>query len=209
MSPLTLYNFDLDENCYCVRLALGFLGREARLVAVDMVPGREHEKPPLIDLNPGADLPILVAGEIVVAGPLACLAFLARSDGGPWRAPADPAAYAAFATWLEFAAGALAVAREARAACLFGGAGDLDALVAKGRLALRRMEDRLTLRRLDGGVWFVGDRPTLVDIALFPVFALSRDWGVGHEEFPALRLWLRRFRALPGFRVMPGVPDYH
>ena len=41
MTQLTLYDFDLDEDCYRVRLALGLLGLKARLVAVDRIPGAE------------------------------------------------------------------------------------------------------------------------------------------------------------------------
>ena len=61
MSELTLYNFDLDENCYRVRLLISMLGLEANMVAVDMVPGFEHQKPPVIDLNPLGDIPVLGA----------------------------------------------------------------------------------------------------------------------------------------------------
>jgi len=202
---LTLYNFDLDEDCYRVRLMLGLLALPARLVAVDMVPGREHEKPPLIELNPRGDLPILVDGSETVCGGLAGLIWLAgRYGGADWAAPDD----AGYASWLDFAAAELPAARAARRASLFGPADDLDALRARGRWALRRMEDHMSLRGLDGAGWFVGARVSVVDVALFPAFALSRDWSVGHEGFPALRLWLRRFRALPGFAVMPGIPDY-
>ena len=206
---LTLYNFDLDEDCYRVRLMLGLLSLPARLVAVDMIPGREHEKPPLIDLNPGGDLPILVDGPATICGGVAGLVWLARRYGGAnWAAPDDAADYAACLSWLDFAAAELPPTRAARNASLFGLPGDLDALRARGRRALRRMEDHMTLRGLDGAGWFVGARVSVVDVALFPAFALSRDWSVGHEGFPALRRWLRRFRALPGFAVMPGIPDY-
>ena len=43
----------------------------------------------------------------------------------------------------------------------------------------------------------------------FPAFALSRDFGIDHDAFPALRRWARRLRRLPGFVTMPGIPDYH
>jgi glutathione S-transferase len=206
---LTLYDFDLDENCYRVRLMLGLLALPARLVAVDMIPGREHERAPLIDLNPRGDLPILVDGQATVCGGVAGLVWLARRYGGAdWAAPDDCAEHAAYLSWLEFAAAEAPSARAARNASLFGPTADLDALRARGRRALRIMEDHMTLRGLDGGGWFVGARVSIVDVALFPAFALSRDWSVGHEEFPALRRWLRRFRALPGFAVMPGIPDY-
>ena len=206
MSTLILYNFDLDENCYRVRLLLSMLSLEAKVVAVDMIPGREHLKAPLIDLNPLGDIPVLTDGDLVVSGPVAILAYLARRYGGD--AWASPALYARHVSWLEFAASALPVARQARLVSLFGCKGDLADLAAQGRRALRFMEDRMTLYGFDGEGFFAGERVGIVDIALFPAFALSRDWGVGHEEFPSLRRWSRRFRALPGFRTMPGVPDY-
>jgi len=71
------------------------------------------------------------------------------------------------------------------------------------------MEDHLTRRRFEGSDWFVGASPTLADLALFPAIALSRDFDVDHDEYPALRRWMRRVRALPGFVTMPGIPDYH
>ena len=71
------------------------------------------------------------------------------------------------------------------------------------------MEDHLTARRLDGADWVVGAGPTLADIVLFPSFALSRDFGVEHEAYPASRRWARRVRTIPGFSTMPGIPDYY
>ena len=55
----------------------------------------------------------------------------------------------------------------------------------------------------------MGDHATLADIALFPSIALSRDFGVEHDEYPALRRWMRRVRGFEGFIVMPGIPAYY
>jgi glutathione S-transferase len=210
MSALTLYNFELDENCYRVRLALGALGLEWRAVAVDMIPGAEHRKPAMLALNPRGDLPILVDGDLTLSGPNAIMGYLARRYGGEALLPAaDAAAYGQVQMWLEFSAVALKPAREARLASLFGAPGEETALRLAARDALRIMDDHMTLRHYDDASWFVGAGATLADLALFPSFALSRDFGVGHEEFPALRRWGRKVRAIPGFTTMPGIPDYH
>ncbi len=66
----------------------------------------------------------------------------------------------------------------------------------------------MTRRGFEGGAWFVGEDPTLADVALFPSIALSRDLGIDHEAYPALRRWMRRVRHLDGFIVMPGIPQY-
>ncbi len=34
--------------------------------------------------------------------------------------------------------------------------------------------------------WFVGNGPTLADLTLFPSFALSRDYGIDHDDYPTL-----------------------
>ena len=86
--------------------------------------------------------------------------------------------------------------------------GDLAALQAKGRAALRILDDHLADRALAGIDWIVGDAPTIADIAMFPYVALSHDAGIGHEDYPAINLWQRRVRKLPGFIGMPGIPDY-
>ena len=79
MSGISLYDFELDENCYKVRLLLSVLGMSYRKVAVNMVPGAEHLQPPLLTLNPRGSLPILVDGELVLSEAEAILIYLARA----------------------------------------------------------------------------------------------------------------------------------
>ncbi len=207
---LVLYNYDLDENCYKVRLALAMLGVGCETVAVNAFPGREQETPPFLAMNPMGTLPILKDGELTLSGAEAILAHLARSHDGTGRwLPVDGAAFARVMQWLVFAAGELSVASRARANALFGTPGDEAALRAGARRAIGAMEDAMTVNGFAGQDWFAGREPTIADVALFPAFALSRDFGVDHDEYPALRKWARRFRALPGFLTMPGIPDYH
>jgi glutathione S-transferase len=207
---LVLYNYDLDENCYKVRLALSMLTIEHEIVAVNAFPGKEQETPPFLAMNPMGTLPILKDGDLTLFGAEAILAYLSRSQDGSGRwLPADGAGFALSMQWLLFAAGDLSVATRARANALFGTPGDEAALRAGARRAIGAMEDAMTVNGFAGQDWFTGPAPTIADVALFPAFALSRDFGVDHDEYPALRKWARRFRALPGFLTMPGIPDYH
>ena len=97
----------------------------------------------------------------------------------------------------------------ARLNAMFGPDTDNDATVSAAKAAFRAMDDYMTAREFADRFWFVGLTPTIADIALFPAFALSRDAGIEHDAYPALRRWMRRVRSLPGFRTMPGIPDYH
>lgn len=210
MSKITLYNYELDESSYRARLLLSMLGLEWTTIAIDMFPGGEQKKPPMLALNPLGTLPVLRDGDLVLHGTAAILLYLAKArDPAKRWLPDDASAFGQVSMWLGFSEVALAPAIEARLQALFDTSGDEGALRANARKAFRTMDDHMTARGFDGKEWFVGDRATLADVALFPSFALSRDYGVDHDEYPALRRWIRRFRTLKGFHTMPGIPDYH
>ncbi|MCA1455665.1 glutathione S-transferase family protein [Bradyrhizobium sp. BRP22] len=210
MSGITLYDFELDENCYKVRLLLSILGLSYRKVAVNMVPGREHLGPVLMALNPRGSLPILTDGAVVLSEAEAIMTYLARAydAGNTWLPPA-PKDHGAVTMWLQFAIRDLHAAFFARRLAMFDETGDEVALSLAARRAFRLMEDHMTAREFDRAAWFVGDNPSLADLALFPAIALSRDFGIEHEAYPALRRWMRRVRTIPGFVTMPGIPDYY
>jgi glutathione S-transferase len=99
--------------------------------------------------------------------------------------------------------------RQARLLALFTTEGPSPGLVEEAAHRLQDLDDHLTLAELDGQLWFAGARPTIVDVAAFAVAGLSYDYGVEHDAYPALRRWIRRFRALGGFIPMPGVPQFY
>ncbi|MDH4440670.1 MAG: glutathione S-transferase family protein [Rhizobium sp.] len=207
---IRLYDYHLDENGFRVRLLLSMLGLSFETVAVDKAPGREQEKPHMLALNPTGTLPILEDGDVRLFGTAAILAYLAKAyaPDSPWL-PADAADFGRVQQWLGFSGRELKPAVDAREAALFTSEGANDSDLDAARKAFRIMNDHMTLRQIEDLDWFVGANPTLADLVLLPSFALSRDFSIDHDEYPALRRWLRRFRALPGFITMPGVPDYH
>jgi glutathione S-transferase len=186
------------------------LGLEWQAVAVDVFPGKQHLSPPYLAMNPSGRLPILRDGDLVLHGTEAILAHLARSHdpSGKWL-PAQGREFAEVMQWLIFSANDLGVTIAARQHSLFGTPGDETSLRAASARAIRIMDDHMTVRGFAQLEWFAAGHPTIADIALFPAFALSRDFGIDHDEYPALRRWARRFRALQGFKTMPGIPDYH
>lgn len=204
---MILHDFPLDEEGWKVRLGLSLMGIAHRRRGVDVVPGRELETPAYRTLAPLGRLPVWEEDGLVLRDPQAILLRLAEAHDPARRfLPADPAGRAAMQDWLFFAARDLWPAREARQAALAGEVPPV--LFAAARRALAVMEDHMTERALHGAAWFVGDAPSLADIALHPAFALSRDWGLEHEAFPKLRRWARQLRDLPGYAPMPGIPDH-
>jgi glutathione S-transferase len=111
--------------------------------------------------------------------------------------------------WLFFTASELSAATAARLHDMLAFPADEAAVKKAARKAFRIMDDHMTHREHEGAAWFVADHPTLADLVLFPSIALSRDFGVGHDEYPALRRWMRRVRGIDGFVVMPGIPAFY
>ena len=210
MSSLALYNYEMDENCYRARLLLSILGLDYGTVAVNMFPGNEQNGAAMLAFNPTGRMPVLKDGDWTISGIGAILLYLVKAyDQSGTLLPADARSFAEVVKWVGFAETALQPAFAARLKSLFDTPGDSEAMKAAARKAFRIMDDHMTSRHFDGKEWFVGDAATVADIALFPAFALSRDYAVDHSEYPALRRWLRRFRSLKGFKTMPGIPDYH
>ncbi|WP_370206536.1 glutathione S-transferase family protein [Pararhodobacter marinus] len=208
MSGAVLYNYDLDIDCYTVRMIAGCLGIALDLRQVDMYPGHEHLSPKMRALSPQGRLPVLVEDALVLTQPLAIILHLAET-----RCPDHPLLPQAAITgarmldWMTFAAREMGVAAEARATAMLDAPGDLAALKDRAKRAFRLLDDHLTLQGFDGLGFVAGPEVTLADLMLFAPFALSRDFGLDHDAFPALRLWARRVRATPGFSTMPGIPD--
>lgn len=191
---LSLDDYVLSAEAYTVRLMLALLALPHERRAVDAYPG-------------GAETPVLHDGDLELRDPGLILMHLARAhdSSGTWL-PAQRVE--AIAEWLSYAATDLRALSDARRAALLAAEGNLAALNTKGRKALRRLEQHLTLRHAIGDAWVVGHTPTIADVAIFPHVVLSHDSGIGHEDYPAIHLWQRRVRLLPRFISMPGIPDY-
>ncbi|MFN3171690.1 MAG: glutathione S-transferase family protein [Hyphomicrobiales bacterium] len=207
MSVPVLYDFALDAGCYAVRLGASLMGREITIRDVDVVPGSEHQSPEFLAINPKGSVPVLVDGEETIIQPSGILIHLAK--GTPWAAE-DGDKFGA----LIFASDALLTFNIGRHAALFDQPGTghyehIEPVTRQVKAKLRTLEDEMSLATLRGQRFLTGDAPTIADIIAFPVFAQSRDLRIEPEAYPALRLWARRVRKLPGFIGMPGVPDYH
>lgn len=207
MSGPILYDFALDLRCYAVRLGASIMSVPVSIVDVDVVPGGQHLSASMLALNPSGELPFLVDGPLSLTQPAAILRHLAGKRAFP---VSDPQAE----DWTAFSSSLLTIFSRARNTALFKQPGDAeyDAIESLSAIALAmliQVEDHMALQTLLGHDWLAGASPCLAEFLAFPAFAQSRDLGIEPEAFPALRLWSRRVRALPGFIDMPGIPDYH
>ena len=202
---MILYDYILSASCYKVRLMASLLGVPLSLKAVNFHPERAHKSPEMLVLNPEGTLPILVDGDVVLAQSADILRYLVRSKAAEWLgSDAEQTDH-----WLTFAAALNASLGMARLHDVLSFEADIDQVRRDGVNQLRHLEERLTEQRIDGFAYLTGNAPTIADIACFPNTALAPDGGVTLDPYPAIRLWMRDIRSLPGFIEMPGIHRLH
>lgn len=197
---MKLYDLELSGNCYKVRLLAALAGIPLDIVAVDFMAG-EHKKPPLIDLNPWGEIPILVDGDVVLRDSQAILVYLAAKYAGESWLPKDPAGMATVVQWLSTSANEVQNGPgAARLVDKFGYALDKPDTLRRAARILPLIEAHLARH-----AWLALERPTIADCAVMPYVALAPEGGVSLADFPNIRQWIARIKALPGFVAMPGV----
>jgi glutathione S-transferase len=73
-----------------------------------------------------------------------------------------------------------------------------------GRVAaklLTFLEEHLATRR-----FLAAEHPTIADLACYSYVAHAPEGGIPLAPYPAIRAWLGRVEALPGFKAMPSSP---
>ena len=191
-----LYDYLPSGNGYKVRLLLTLLGLPFERVELD-IDRAETRTAAYLAKNPNGRIPALELenGE-VLAESNAILFYLA--DGTPYL-PDDRWLRAQVLQWMFFEQYShepyVAVARyflqhlemtEARRVLLAE-------KQEKGRAALAVMEDHLATR-----TYFVGERTTIADLALYAYTHVADEGGYDLEPYPGVRAWLARVTAAPG-----------
>lgn len=197
---MKLYDLELSGNCYKVRLFAALAQIPLDIVAVDFL-GGAHKRPPLIDLNPWGEIPILVDGEVVLRDSQAILVYLASKYAGETWLPRDAAGMATVVQWLSTAANEVQNGpASARLVDKFGYTIDKADTLQRSACILPLIEAHLAKHS-----WLALERPTIADCAVFPYVALAPEGGVSLADYPHIRQWLKRVKALPHFLGMPGV----
>jgi glutathione S-transferase len=200
MSDLTLYDCLESGNGHKVRLLLSLLNRDYTLVLKDIHKG-ETRTDDFLRINPNGRIPTLVIEDgRSLAESDAILFYLA--EGTPYL-PEDPFDRARVLSWMFYEQYQhepnIAVARfwchhlemtDERQALL-------KEKQAKGNEVLALME--MNFIHAD---WCVGTDPTIADIALYSYTSVAEEGGFDLSRYPAVRRWLDRMAALPGFVPM-------
>tara|TARA_R110000764_G_scaffold207778_2_gene293348 strand:- start:14624 stop:15211 length:588 start_codon:yes stop_codon:yes gene_type:complete len=195
---MKLYDLEPSGNCYKVRLFASLINLNLELVAVDFVNG-EHKKPPLLDLNPLGQLPVLQDGPLVLRDSQAILVYLAGNYGGLAWWPSDPKGQAEIMQWLSFAGNEVEHSVcAARLVTQFGNDLDKPAALARAEVILPILDAHLAQHD-----WLAIGRPTIADCAVYPYVALAPEGDVDLTPYRHIARWLKRVEALPGYLAKP------
>jgi glutathione S-transferase len=202
----TLYSMQKSGNSYKVRLALAQLHIPYRLVEIDILKG-ESRTPEFLAKNPNGQVPLLEAAPgRFLAESNAILWYLTR--GTPLR-PEHRLDEAEALQWMFFEQHSLEPSLGAAYfwLALVKGGRDLqqhalEDWMEEGNRSLAVMENHLRHHR-----YFVTNRYTLVDIALFAYTHVAHECDFDLATFPAIRAWLDRVRAEPRHVSMDWQPS--
>jgi glutathione S-transferase len=188
-----LYDYLPSGNGYKVRLLLTQLGLSFELIELDIVQGQTRT-PEFLAKNPNGRIPTLeIESGVFLPESNAILFYLA--DGTTFL-PADRLGRARALQWMcfeqyshepniataRFWVQHLGVTEERRAA--------LEQKRVLGHAALGVMEQHLASR-----AFFVGERYSIADIALYAYTHVADEGGFDLAPYPAVRAWLERVRS--------------
>jgi glutathione S-transferase len=200
---LILHEDAASGNCYKVRLTAALLGLALERREYDIMKGETRTPEFLAGVNANGRIPVLQAGARFIPESNAACFYLA--DGSP-LVPADRFERADMLRWMFWEQ----YTHEPNVATLrfwHGWVGlenltdaqraQLPAKRAAGEAALALMDDAL-----GRSPFLVGDRVTLADIALYAYTHVAEDGGFQLGDYPAVRAWLERIAAAPGYVPM-------
>jgi glutathione S-transferase len=202
----TLYSMQRSGNSYKVRLALEQLGLPYRLVEVDILKG-ESRTPEFLAKNPNGQVPLLevspgrylaesnaILWHLVSRSPLRPADRFDRAEALQWmffeQHSIEPNVGAAY-FWLALVKGGRELQRHT-----------LDDWMEEGYRALRVMENHL-----EHHSYFVADRYSVADLALYAYAHLAHQCDYDLTPFPAIRAWLSRVAGQAGHVPMNWQPE--
>ncbi len=205
MQPLSLhvphrvFGMVSSGNCHKVKLALDLLRIPYRWHETDIMKG-ESRTPEFLKMNPTGKVPVLqIDTHTFLPESNAILCYLTEGSD-LW--PGDRLTRAQALQWLFFEQYShepyIAVARYIHVFLKKPDDPRLPDILKRGHAALSVMETHLARH-----AFFVAERLTIADIALFAYTHKAHDGGFDLAAYPAVRAWLDRCLAQPGMSAMP------
>jgi glutathione S-transferase len=196
---MRLHSAPRSGNSYKVRLLLGLLGTRYEIINYDTKGGQTHAPEFLENVNPDGKVPVLELEDATML-PESGAILLYLAEGTPYL-PEEKLARAQVLRWMFFEQYSLLPNLSRPRLWRMWGVeitshreDELEQFFEQGYRALSVME-----RHLSDLAFFVGDRPTVADVALYVYPSVAHEGGFDLESYPAVSDWLNRVAALPGY----------
>lgn len=197
MSTYKLYEFATSGNCYKIRLAMSLLGFDYERIAVDITKG-ESRTEAFLKINANGRVPVLQTGDgHCLPESNAALWYLAYDSD---LLPEERLHQARVLQWMCFEQYSHEpfIATSRYWIAILNAEDEyktqLEEKRPKGYAALDVME-----RHLKDHEFFVGDRFTIADIALYAYTHVAHEGGFDLASYSAIDAWFKRIEALPNY----------
>ena len=201
---LVLHEYPPSGNCYKIRLTAAILGLRLERRSYDILQGETHSAEFLTFINANGRVPVLQIGDRLLPESNAACCYLAE---GSRLIPEDRFARADVLRWMFWEQ----YNHEPNIATIrfwlaFVGADSLSE-IQKAQLPGKKIAGDAALRLMDEHLsaqnWLVGESLTLADVALYAYTHVAEEGGgFGLGFYPAVRAWLARVEATPGYVMM-------
>jgi glutathione S-transferase len=194
-----LHEYSPSGNCYKIRLTAAMLGLPLERREYDIIKGETRTPEFLAEVNANGRIPVLQVDDRFLPESNAACFFLA--DGSP-LVPEDPFDRADMLRWMFWEQ----YNHEPNVATLrfwlaFVGEDRLSP-AQRAQISLKREAGEAAFRLMDEHLaarsFFVGERPTLADIALYAYTHVAEEGGFDLGDYPSIGRWLGRVAAEPG-----------
>jgi len=207
MAPeYTLYCFAQSGNAYKAALMLATAGASWTPRFVDYFNG-ETRTPEYRAINVMGEVPVLEHGTCRLAQSGVILDYLAEKTGR--FGPSDSDERREILRWLLYDNHKL-TSYTATYRFMRTFVTDPDAALVEEFRKRAEVAWRVLNAHLEGRAFVVADRPTIADLSLCGYLFFDDEIGVDWNDYPHIRDWLKRIRALPGwahpYDLMPGHP---
>jgi glutathione S-transferase len=196
---MRLHSAPGSGNSYKIRLLLGLLGTRYEIINYDIKGGETHIPEFLENVNPDGKVPVLELEDgTMLPESGAILVYLAE---GTRYLPEQKLKRAQVLRWMFFEQYSLLpnlarprLWRRWEVEITPQRKAELEQFFEQGYRALSMIERHLSDRE-----FFVGDRPTVADVALYVYPSVAHEGSFDLGSYPAVGVWLDRVAALPGY----------
>lgn len=200
MADLILHEYARSGNCYKIRLTAALLGISIERRAYDIMAGETRTADFLAGVNANGRIPVLQVGDVYLPESNAACFYLADGSALVPRDRFDRADMLRWMFWEQYN-------HEPNVATLrfwYGWTGEANFTdLQRAQLASKREAGEAALTLMDDHLartaFFLGDYPTLADIALYAYTHVCEDGGFDLRRYPAVGAWLARVASLPGY----------